>query len=449
MIGLVAAVIRHEEDEHQRAQQQEERIEQKRHDLERRHIEAELGAGGDGHEHLGAVGNHALEHAGEGIQDGCGLAPGDVVGLGHLVGDGVRHHDGHGVVGRGDVHGAHEQTHAQLAALAPLEHAFNAGEQGHETAVLANEGADGAYEHGHHGGLEHAGRSRAHVPQKIGGRHRALGHHDDGAGQDAQQQHDEHVDAQNAAHQHDEVRNELDEVVVVVHRARDVGSQGQRQDEHEGHDGRGQGDLEVLAELVLHLAALALAGGDGGVGDERQVIAEHGAAHDRAHAQRQAEARGSRHGHGNGSDERDGTHRGAHGDGHEAADHEQHGHGELRRNDGQHEVGHRLGRVAPHGAHEHAGGHEDEDHGDDGLIADATAHNHQLVIEGQLAVLEAGHQQRNKEDHHDGDVVEPHGDAHAVLEQNAEPQIQHEEHPDRQQRRHISLFHVELHLLRL
>ena len=49
MIGLVAAVVGHEEDEHERAQQQEERVEQKRHHLEGRHREPELGAGGDGH----------------------------------------------------------------------------------------------------------------------------------------------------------------------------------------------------------------------------------------------------------------------------------------------------------------------------------------------------------------------------------------------------------------
>lgn len=42
-----------------------------------------------------------------------------------------------------------------------------------------------------------------------------------------------------------------------------------------------------------------------------------------------------------------------------------------------------------------------------------------------------------------GVIVEPHGDAHAVLEQNAKSQIQHEEHADGQKRRHISLFHVE------
>ena len=51
-----------------------------------------------------------------------------------------------------------------------------------------------------------------------------VGHHDDRAGQNAQQQHDEHVDAHDAAHQNDEVGDELQQVVIVVHRAGDVGA---------------------------------------------------------------------------------------------------------------------------------------------------------------------------------------------------------------------------------
>lgn len=141
-------------------------------------------------------------------------------------------------------------------------------------------------------------------------------------------------------------------------------------------------------------------------------------------------------------DERDGAHRRAHRKRHEAAHHEQHRHGVLGGNDRQHEVGHRLGGITSHGANEHAGRHEDKDHGDDGLVPDASAHDDELVVKGKAAILEARHQKRHQKDHHDGDVIEPHGNAHAVLEQNAEPQIQHEEYPDGQKRRHISLFHV-------
>lgn len=127
---------------------------------------------------------------------------------------GVGHHDGHGVVGRGDVHSADKQAHAELAALPAAEQTLDAVQKSHEATVLADQRADGAHEHGHHGRLEHAGGAGAHVAEQIGGGDGALGHYDDGAGQDAEQKHDEHVDAHDAAHKHDEVRDELQQVVV-------------------------------------------------------------------------------------------------------------------------------------------------------------------------------------------------------------------------------------------
>lgn len=45
--------------------------------------------GGEGHQHLGAVGEDTLEDAGEGVQQGGGLSGGDAVVLGHLLGDGI------------------------------------------------------------------------------------------------------------------------------------------------------------------------------------------------------------------------------------------------------------------------------------------------------------------------------------------------------------------------
>ena len=58
---------------------------------------------------------------------------------------------------------------------------------------------------------------------------------------------------------------------------------------------------------------------------------------------------------------------------------------------------------------------------------------------GKLAVLHARHQKRHQEYHHDGNVVEPHGYAHDVLEQHAQSQVEHQKHPDGQKRRHVAL----------
>ena len=129
----------------------------------------------------------------------------------------------------------------------------------------------------------------------------------------------------------------------------------------------------------------------------------------------------------------------SHGKRHEAADHERHRHCELRGDHGKQQVGDAFRAVAPDGSHEDARRHEDEDHGHDGLVADAAPHDGQLLVEGELAVLHARHQKRHQEYHHDGNVVEPHGYAHDVLEQHAQSQVEHQKHPDGQKRRHVAL----------
>ena len=47
----------------------------------------------DGNQHLGTVGNHALEDAGEGIQQAGSSLRGDAVLFAHFLGDGVGHND--------------------------------------------------------------------------------------------------------------------------------------------------------------------------------------------------------------------------------------------------------------------------------------------------------------------------------------------------------------------
>ena len=64
-----------------------------------------------GHQHLGAVGDDTLKDAGEGVQQGGGLSGGDAVVLGHLLGDGIGHDDGDGVV-------AVSYTHLTLPTIA-------------------------------------------------------------------------------------------------------------------------------------------------------------------------------------------------------------------------------------------------------------------------------------------------------------------------------------------
>ena len=103
------------------------------------------------------------------------------------------------------------------------------------------------------------------------------------------------------------------------HCAGDVRVERQHQNNHERCQCGRQRNLEVLAELVFHCASLTLARRDCRVRDERQVVAKHRATHNRRHAERQIEAGGGGHGNGNGRDERNGAHRGSHGERNEAA----------------------------------------------------------------------------------------------------------------------------------
>ena len=166
---------------------------------------------------------------------------------------------------------------------------------------------------------------------------------------------------------------------------------GQKQDQHQRGDGRGQGDPEIALEFVLHGAALTIAGGDGGVGDEGQVVAEHGSAHDASGTQRRVEAGRLRDLQGDGHDEGDGADGGSHGSGDEAGDHKQHRHGEPGGDDVEHEVGDALGGAAPHHADERARRQEDQQHGDDVLISHALPHDDKLFLKGNRPVLKTGY----------------------------------------------------------
>ena len=431
-------------DEYKRAHEKQERIEEIRDHVEGRDAVAHLVCRRERDEHLCAVGDDALKHAGERVEQGSGLSLGDAVALRHLRGDRVCHDDGDGVVRGGDVHRADEQTHAELTAFFAPEELQNAVQERLKAAVLANERADRGNEDRDHRGLKHAGCARAHAAEQLRRRDRARGEHDDRARDDADQQHHEHVDAEQPAQQHQHIGDDLDEAVILQLHDADVRAQAEREDEHERHERGGQGDGEVLAELVLHLAALTVAGGDGRVGDKGEVVAEHRAAHDGADAKRQGEARGVRRSDGDRGDERDRADARAHRGGDKAAHHKEHRHGVPRGNDREHEVRHALGAAASDDADEDAGLHEDQDHRQDVLVADALSHERELLIKGEGAVLQAGDEQRREKHDHDRDIVKPHRDLEHIFKQNAEPEIEHQEHADGQQRCRIGtdLFFV-------
>lgn len=79
------------------------------------------------------------------------------------------------------------------------------------------------------------------------------------------------------------------------------------------------------------------------------------------------------------------------------------------------QVGNAFGTAAANYAHKDARRHENEDHCNNVFIPDAVAHQLQLGVKGELAVLQAGHQQGDEKRHDDGNIVKAHVDLKAVL----------------------------------
>ena len=60
--------------------------------------------------------------------------------------------------------------------------------------------------------------------------------------------------------------------------------EGDNQDKCQGSDGRRKRDAKVLSQFILHSTSLTVAGCDGCIGDEREIISKHGTADDRCNA---------------------------------------------------------------------------------------------------------------------------------------------------------------------
>lgn len=78
-----------EQDEQRAGQAQQEGLEQQGNDVKGADGVAEGCTGGNGHQHLGAVGDGALKDAGEGVQQGGGALGADAVSCQHSAGNQV------------------------------------------------------------------------------------------------------------------------------------------------------------------------------------------------------------------------------------------------------------------------------------------------------------------------------------------------------------------------
>ena len=76
-----------------------------------------------------------------------------------------------------------------------------------------------------------------------------------------------------------------------------------------------------------------------------------------------------------------------------------------------------------HYADKNTGCEEDEEHGQNILVPHTAAHDLKLFIEAVFAILKAGNQQRHKENNHNRNGIETHGNFQSVLKYQAETEI--------------------------
>ncbi len=365
----------------------------------------------------------------------------DAIVLCHVSRNGIGHDNGDRVVRGGDIHGADQQAHAELSSLSAAKGAVDPAKQRVKSAVDPDQGADGRDEDRNHCGLKHPGGTGAHAAQKRGRRHGTRNQHDHSPGQNADQQHNKDIDADYPADQNQNVGDGLDQIIGLERDFSHAAAQRQNQNQDQRQQGCRQRDGKVFTELVLHVTALSVAGGDGCVRDEGQVVPEHGAADDRCDTERQIEARCLRHRDGNRTDQRDRADRGTHRERDKAADREQHNHGIPGRDHGEREISHALSTAAAYHTDENTCLHEDEDHRHDVPVADSLAHDTEFFIKRKRPVLQTGGQQRNQENDHDRDVIETHRDFQNVLKQDTQTEIQNQKDTDGKKRSGVSFFH--------
>ena len=138
----------------------------------------------------------------------------DLIIFSHFARNRVSHDDCHGIICGGNVHCTNKKPHAKLSAFPAFEYAFDQTEKGGESSVFVNQSTEGGNEDSDHGSLIHAGNTVSHVAQKFCGLCGACREHDDGAGCNANQKDNKYIDADDSTNQDEQIRNNLDQVVI-------------------------------------------------------------------------------------------------------------------------------------------------------------------------------------------------------------------------------------------
>ena len=401
-----------------------------------------VGQGG-GAQQLRAVGDDALEHAGEDIQQGGGAAGIHPVLLGHVTGHVAGHDDGHGVVGGGAVAQGDHGGDADLGGLVALHDLPQLLNDPGDAAVFGDEFRHTAAQQRQEEYLVHAGEAVPHALGEGGnGQITAADAHQTG-GEDTHGQGQEHVEPAQGQDQHQHVGQDLDEIAGQGLQRHDRLRTAEDQQKDQGDQCRRQSDEEVDTELVAHFAALAAGGSDGGVGDHGEVVAEHGAAHHGTDDHGERQAAFFRNTHGDGDHGGDGTHGGAGGGAHKGGDDEQTSGQEFHRYQGQTQI--YRGFAAAHDRRhvgEGTGQNVDHQHGEDVHVGGTLGKGVELLVNGALE-HDKGRQHRQEHGGDGGELVKGH--LHTLyLVVNTGAHVDDDEHREGEQRQPTGPLFVEV-----
>ena len=375
-------------------------------------------------EHLCAVGDDALCHAAEGVEDAGGASGGDAVLLGYASGQRSYAQDGDGVVGGAEVSQHYQGCHAELGTSATLDAVAEYLHEPVDASGQPNDLHESCCHEGDYDEFAHAHDAVVHGTQPSEGRQRPAVEADD-AGQERRRGQDEHhVHAAQGCHYYIYIRynGRVGDGAYLVGFHADGRQTGV---ESQTDEGCGQGYADVGAELVLHPASLRLSGNNGCVGDEAQVVAEvcsahhDGYHHGRAGVCLACHAAGDGHKGGDGADAGSGAERDEAGCHEETAQQEAGRHSNQGQSYGGVDGSHLFGRGGKGACQDEYPQHlHDAGRGgtfrqmSEALANGLSAHDEQAV--------EAGCQKC----HGDGDGIE-------VVGNDAQQQVEHQEHDER------------------
>ena len=219
-------------------------------------------------EELDAVGQEALREAGDGIQNRGRALRLNVIVFGNASGNRACREDSHRIVGGADVHQTDEGADAEFGTVRGVDAPSHMSQQEIDAAIRANEFQEACCHDSHQNHFAHANHAVAEVIHPAEEAEGAAPHADDARQEDAQEQDQNDVQAHQRDDDDDDIRQNQQEVNGMRF-LEDLGVFAEEIIDDEHQEGDGQHQSEIGAELVLHLAPLALGGGDGGVADER------------------------------------------------------------------------------------------------------------------------------------------------------------------------------------